>query len=62
MTPTRELAEHVFEVFMQIVKKHREIQMALLIGGMPIFKQFSRLRRDPQIIIGTPGRIDDHIN
>lgn len=62
LTPTRELAEQVFQVILQMVRKHREIQVVLLIGGAPIFKQISRLRKEPQIIIGTPGRIDDHIN
>jgi ATP-dependent RNA helicase DeaD len=61
MTPTRELAEQVFQVVMQMVRGQRQIGVVLLIGGVPIFKQFSRLRDNPQIIIGTPGRIFDHI-
>jgi superfamily II DNA/RNA helicase len=61
MAPTRELAEQVFQVVMDMVRTQRQIGVVLLIGGVPIFKQFSRLRDNPQIIIGTPGRIYDHI-
>ena len=38
------------------------IRTALLIGGEPIFKQFSQLKSNPKIIVGTPGRVIDHLS
>jgi ATP-dependent RNA helicase DeaD len=61
MAPTRELAEQVYQDIMKMVSRQRQIGVVLLIGGVPIFKQFSRLRDNPQIVVGTPGRIYDHI-
>ncbi|MFA6037164.1 MAG: DEAD/DEAH box helicase [Legionellales bacterium] len=62
MTPTRELAEQVITVLHQLLNKCRDIKTALLIGGMPIQKQFLRLKENPRIIVGTPGRINDHLD
>ena len=39
----------------------RPIYAALLIGGESMNKQFDQLRRGPRIIVGTPGRINDHL-
>jgi hypothetical protein len=38
-----------------------QIKTALLIGGEPIFKQFGQLRKNARLIVGTPGRINDHL-
>ncbi len=62
LTPTRELAEQVMDVIHQLLNKRRDIKSALLIGGMPIQKQFLRLREHPRVIVGTPGRINDHLD
>ncbi len=61
LTPTRELAAQVRDTALQFIKRIRSLNMALLIGGEPIFKQFAALKRHPRIIIGTPGRIIDHL-
>ena len=61
LTPTRELAAQVRDSALQFIKRIRSLNMALLIGGEPIFKQFAALKRNPRIIIGTPGRIIDHL-
>jgi len=58
--PTRELALQVSETF-QKVGGAFHLRTALLIGGESIGRQIQWLRRDPQIIIGTPGRIIDHL-
>jgi len=58
--PTRELALQVQEVFEKIGGSLR-LKTALLIGGEPIFRQISALKRNPEVIIGTPGRIIDHL-
>ncbi|MGE3317881.1 MAG: DEAD/DEAH box helicase [Candidatus Berkiella sp.] len=61
LTPTRELATQVKDTALQLIKRIRSLNLALLIGGEPIFKQFAALKRRPRIIIGTPGRILDHL-
>jgi len=58
--PTRELALQVNEVFHQ-VGNSLGVRTAVLIGGESISRQITALRRNPQIIIGTPGRIIDHL-
>jgi ATP-dependent RNA helicase RhlE len=60
MAPTRELAQQIDENFRSIAKGSG-LSGALLIGGMGIGPQIRDLRNNPQIIIGTPGRIMDHI-
>jgi len=57
LAPTRELALQVE----QMIRKVSSFKTVLLIGGMPMGKQLSDLRRRPQIIVGTPGRINDHL-
>jgi superfamily II DNA/RNA helicase len=61
LAPTRELAEQVERVVMDLLKGQANISTALLIGGASILKQLSRLKRKPRVIIGTPGRINDHL-
>lgn len=58
--PTRELALQVQETFDK-VGKPLGIHTALLIGGESMHKQLSALRRSPMIVIGTPGRMIDHL-
>lgn len=61
MTPTRELAVQVMAMLEQLLGADSGIHTALLIGGEPMPKQFSQLRARPRLIVGTPGRINDHI-
>ncbi|MEQ1789136.1 MAG: DEAD/DEAH box helicase [Rickettsiales bacterium] len=61
LTPTRELASQVMEVIVQLLGKRSFIQAALLIGGDSMHKQTAKLRMRPRIIVGTPGRINDHL-
>ena len=58
--PTRELALQVEEVFNKIGKA-LGLKTALLIGGASISRQVDMLRRGPIIVVGTPGRIIDHL-
>jgi len=60
MAPTRELAQQI-EDELRMVGKGSGIYGALLIGGTPMGPQLRDLRANPQIVIGTPGRIKDHI-
>ena len=61
MTPTRELATQVLSTLQPLLVEHRNIRTALLIGGEPMPKQYQQLKRNPRIIVGTPGRINDHL-
>lgn len=61
MTPTRELAVQVITQIQSMLGKRSKIKSALLIGGEPMPKQFLQIRNSPRIIVGTPGRINDHL-
>ncbi|MBY0355549.1 MAG: DEAD/DEAH box helicase [Rickettsiales bacterium] len=61
MTPTRELAAQVVAVINDLLGANNPIKSALLIGGEPMGGQLRQLRGRPRIIIGTPGRINDHL-
>ena len=61
LTPTRELAGQVFEIIKQLLGKRSFIPSVLLIGGDSMHKQCAQLRTRPRIIVGTPGRINDHL-
>ena len=58
--PTRELAFQVNEVFRKIGSS-LGVRTAVLIGGESINRQIQSLRGNPHIVIGTPGRIIDHL-
>ncbi|MDE3059875.1 MAG: DEAD/DEAH box helicase [Pseudomonadota bacterium] len=61
MTPTRELAVQVIDTLQQLLGKYSPIQTALLIGGESMPAQVQQLRMRPRLIVGTPGRIFDHL-
>jgi len=60
ITPTRELAAQVMAAIQQMIPV-ADIQTALLIGGEAMPKQFRQLQRHPRLIVGTPGRMIDHL-
>jgi len=59
--PTRELALQVQES-LNLIGRSLGIKTALLIGGSSMWRQVGDIRRNPHIIIGTPGRIIDHLD
>lgn len=61
MTPTRELAIQVAEEISKIGRTTR-IKALPVYGGQPIERQIKALKNNVQIVIGTPGRLIDHIN
>ena len=61
MTPTRELAIQVAEEVGKIGRTRR-VRALPVYGGQPIERQIRALRNNVQIVIGTPGRLIDHIN
>ncbi len=60
MLPTRELAIQVDETFQRVGKK-LGIRTAVLIGGDSMEKQKRQIRANPNVIIATPGRLNDHL-
>jgi ATP-dependent RNA helicase RhlE len=60
MAPTRELAQQIMEEFRSLTKGAR-IWNALLIGGNAMGPQLRDLRNNPRLVVGTPGRIKDHM-
>ncbi|MDZ4322788.1 MAG: DEAD/DEAH box helicase, partial [Alphaproteobacteria bacterium] len=60
MAPTRELAAQIQEAARSLASG--QMGSVLLIGGDPMMKQISNLKRNPRLIIGTPGRFNDHLN
>ena len=61
MTPTRELATQVMATMHHLIGTKVRIPSALLIGGASMVNQFEQLRKSPRLIVGTPGRITDHL-
>lgn len=61
LVPTRELAQQVMVVIRQLLNNKQNIKTALLIGGDPIFGQLRQLRQNARVIVGTPGRVIDHL-
>jgi ATP-dependent RNA helicase DeaD len=62
LTPTRELATQVLEHIKKLLGRQTKINTALLIGGDSMDKQFRQLKGHPRIIVGTPGRVNDHLD
>ena len=60
VAPTRELAQQI-EVEMRSIGKNSGLFSVLLIGGTPMGPQLRDLRHKPRVVIGTPGRIKDHL-
>ncbi|GAA6824485.1 DEAD/DEAH box helicase [Staphylococcus sp. 18_1_E_LY] len=61
LAPTRELAMQVAEQLKEF-SKDQKVQVVTIFGGMPIDRQIKALKKGPQIVVGTPGRVIDHLN
>jgi ATP-dependent RNA helicase RhlE len=61
IAPTRELAQQI-EQEIRLLAKGTGLSGVILIGGTSMGMQLRDLRHNPRIVIGTPGRIKDHIN
>ncbi|MEN3354938.1 MAG: ATP-dependent helicase DeaD [Betaproteobacteria bacterium] len=59
LAPTRELAMQVAEAVHRY--GHRRVTVLPIYGGQPIQRQLSGLKRGVQVVVGTPGRVLDHI-
>ncbi len=61
LVPTRELAIQVNEAFQKITPLFG-LRTVVIIGGASMREQLRTIRRNPHIIIATPGRLNDHLN
>ena len=61
LTPTRELAVQIMDILTKLLGPYSIIKAALVIGGESMPAQTIALRQRPRIIVGTPGRINDHL-
>lgn len=62
IAPTRELALQIGDELTKLAKYIKGCRIAVLYGGQPIPKQLAALKRKPQILVATPGRLLDHMN
>lgn len=62
LAPTRELALQIGDELTKLAKYIKGCRIAVLYGGQPIPKQLAALKRKPQILVATPGRLPDHMN
>ncbi|HJQ40755.1 MAG TPA: DEAD/DEAH box helicase [Thermoanaerobaculia bacterium] len=62
LTPTRELAMQVAEAIHTYAQKLGHVAVLPVYGGAPIVPQLKRLERGAVIVVGTPGRIIDHLD
>lgn len=61
LCPTRELAVQVSDEFRKVIKHAKGIKVLPIFGGASIENQIRDLKAGPQIIVGTPGRVMDHM-
>ena len=61
LAPTRELAIQVAEAIETFAKDMKGLRVATLYGGQSYQPQFQQLERGAQVVVGTPGRLMDHL-
>ncbi len=61
LAPTRELALQIQDEIRQLCAFLPGIRVACLYGGQPIDRQINQLKKHPQIVVATPGRLMDHM-
>ena len=61
LAPTRELAMQITDEMRDVAVCHEGVRLVCLYGGQPIGKQIDALKRKPQIVVATPGRLSDHM-
>lgn len=62
MAPTRELAQQITEDLQDLAHFYPDIRVVTVYGGANIQKQIEKLKKGAQIVVATPGRLQDHMN
>ena len=60
LAPTRELALQIGDELRGLLTYYENIRVAVLYGGQKLEPQFAQLKKKPQIVVATPGRLMDH--
>lgn len=61
VTPTRELADQIADVLRTVARFRGNLRIMTLCGGMPMRREMESLQKGAHLIVGTPGRILDHL-
>jgi len=61
MAPTRELVHQIADFLRDLTKYCDTITVAALVGGADMYKQLRALKKNPRIVVATPGRLNDHL-
>jgi ATP-dependent RNA helicase DeaD len=61
VTPTRELALQITDEIEKLIHDRAELDVLAVYGGQDVEKQLKKLKKNVQIVVGTPGRLLDHI-
>jgi ATP-dependent RNA helicase DeaD len=61
VTPTRELALQITDEFQKLTNNMAGVDVLAVYGGQDVDKQLKKLKKNVQIVVGTPGRLLDHI-
>jgi len=61
LCPTRELADQVSKAMRKLAANIPNVKLLTLCGGMPLGPQLASLAHDPHIVVGTPGRVQEHL-
>ncbi|WP_081810925.1 DEAD/DEAH box helicase [Bacillus sp. UNC438CL73TsuS30] len=61
VTPTRELALQITDEINKMIQDIENVNVLAVYGGQDVEKQLKRLEKNVQIVVGTPGRLLDHI-
>jgi ATP-independent RNA helicase DbpA len=61
LCPTRELADQVSKAIRRFAINLPNVKLLTLCGGMPLGPQLASLEHDPHIVVGTPGRVQEHL-
>ncbi len=62
LCPTRELADQVSKEIRRLARRLPNVKVLTLCGGMPLGPQLGSLEHGAHIVVGTPGRIEDHLS
>ena len=60
LAPTRELAIQIGDELRSLLPGYPDLRVAVLYGGQKLEPQFKQIKRKPQIVVATPGRLMDH--
>ncbi|KMM37325.1 hypothetical protein AB986_15820 [Alkalihalobacillus macyae] len=61
VTPTRELAIQITTELMKLVEEREDVNVLAVYGGQDVERQIKRLNKQVHIVVGTPGRLLDHV-